>query len=189
MSAIWKTFFDRSFFKTHTPGLAGKQIGWIVSGPLSQIRNLHQILEGWTRIERANLVGIVTDEFGDAAAVDSLLDDLAERSVRYALDGTITPQTFVGVGGAMIFRDGVWGSLRTVFRADQRAYRRLGMYDFPQRDLRTIALNALTGVLFRIPAIRNVFASRIKEGMVQPYGKLLDELEAQAAGKPKPTEQ
>ena len=182
LSATWKTFFDRSFFKTHTPGFTGKQVGWIVSGPLSQIQNLRQILEGWTQLERANLVGIVTDEFGDATAIDGLLDDLAARSVRGALDGTVAPQTFLGTGGAKIFRDGVWGSLRTVFGADHRAYRRLGMYDFPQRDLRTRALNALTGVLLRIPAIRNVFVSRIKEGMVQPYRKLLAELEAQAAG-------
>jgi len=181
LSATWKTFFDRSFFKNHTPGFKGKQIGWIVSGPLSQIQNVRQILEGWTQIEYANLVGIVTDEFGDAAAIDSLLDDLAAQSVRSALNGTVAPQTFLGVGGAKIFRDGVWGSLRTVFRADHRAYKRLGMYDFPQRDLGTRALNALTGVLFRIPAIRNVFVSRIKEGMVQPYKKLLDQFEAQAA--------
>jgi multimeric flavodoxin WrbA len=181
LSATWKTFFDRSFFKTHTPGFTGKQFGWIVSGPLSQIQNLRQILEGWTQLERANLVGIVTDEFGDAAAIDGLLDNLAARSVRGALDGIVAPQTFLGIGGAKIFRDGVWGSLRTVFGADHRAYRRLGMYDFPQRDLRTRALNALTGVLLRIPVIRNVFVSRIKEGMVQPYRKLLVELKAQTA--------
>ena len=39
-------------------------------------------------------------------------------------------------------------------------------------------------VLIQIPAIRSVFVSRIREGMVQSYRRLLDQLEAQAAGLP-----
>ena len=45
LSSKWKQFFDRGFFNTHTPSLIGKQIGLIISGPLSQIPNLRQILE------------------------------------------------------------------------------------------------------------------------------------------------
>ena len=36
-------------------------------------------------------------------------------------------------------------------------------------------------VLYQTPAIRNVFVNMIKEGLLQPYGRLLDQLEAQAA--------
>jgi len=32
LSATWKQFFDRSFFKGHTPGLDGKQIGFVIAG-------------------------------------------------------------------------------------------------------------------------------------------------------------
>ena len=77
LSSRWKTFFDRSFFKTHTPTLIGKQIAFIISGPLSQIAPLREVLQAWVEIERANLVGFITDEEGDAAEIDGRLDGLA----------------------------------------------------------------------------------------------------------------
>jgi hypothetical protein len=39
----WKTFYDRAFFWNHTPLLVGKQIAYIISGPLSQNLYLIQI--------------------------------------------------------------------------------------------------------------------------------------------------
>jgi len=65
LSAKWKTFFDRSFFNGHAPSLAGKQFGFIISGPLSQIPNLRQILEAYVEMQQANPAGFVTDESGD----------------------------------------------------------------------------------------------------------------------------
>jgi len=47
LSARCKMFFDRSFFNGHKPSLAGKQVGFIISGPLSQIPNLKQVLEAY----------------------------------------------------------------------------------------------------------------------------------------------
>jgi hypothetical protein len=63
--------------------------------------------------------------------------------------------------------------LRTVFQADHRAYRQMGIYDFPQRDWGVRALNAVTGVLFRIPQVREGFAQQVKQQMVQPYRKFV----------------
>lgn len=175
LSSTWKTFFDRSFFMTHTPSLVGKQFGFIIAGPLGRNENLQQILESWVELQQSHLVGIVTDEYDDSADIDGLLDALAAKLVRSAERDYQKPQTFLGVGGTKLFRDDVWGNLRTVFRADHRAYRRMGIYDFPQRDLRTRAVNAVTGLLFRIPKVRQVFTDRIKEGMVQPYRRILEE--------------
>jgi multimeric flavodoxin WrbA len=45
LSSNWKLFFNRSFFNAHTPSLVGKQFGFIVCRPLSQVPNLRQILE------------------------------------------------------------------------------------------------------------------------------------------------
>ncbi|MFL7792202.1 MAG: NAD(P)H-dependent oxidoreductase, partial [Anaerolineae bacterium] len=173
LSSLWKTFFDRSFFNTHTPSLTGKQFGFIISGPLSQIPNLREILEGWTQFQHSNLVGFVTDEatsnVGDnSAATDGLLHDLARRLVRCANGGYIQPQTFLGVGGIKVFRDDVWGELRIPFQADHRAYKRLGIYDFPHKDIRVRLLNTLVAPLFRIPKVREEFTKNIKEGMIQP---------------------
>jgi len=40
LSSRWKLFFDRSFFNNHVPVMTDKQLGFIISGPLSQIPNL-----------------------------------------------------------------------------------------------------------------------------------------------------
>jgi hypothetical protein len=121
-------------------------------------------------------VGFVTDEFGDSAHVDNLLQSLAERLARFADSGYIQPHTFLSVGGMKVFRDDVWGRLRAVFQADHRAYKRMGVYDdFPQRNLKVRLLNAVATPLFRIPWVREAFTSRIKEGMVLPYQRVLQD--------------
>jgi multimeric flavodoxin WrbA len=178
LSSLWKTFFDRSFFNTHTPSLTGKQFGFIISGPLGQITNLREILEGWTEFQHSNLVGFVTDEGDgnvgdDNTTVDGLLHDLSRRLVRCADRAYIQPQTFLGLGGIKVFRDDVWGKLRIAFQADHRTYKRLGIYDFPQRNIRVRLLNALIVPLFRIPKVREEFTKNIKNGMIQPYQKVL----------------
>jgi multimeric flavodoxin WrbA len=173
LSSLWKTFFDRSFFNTHTPSLMGKQCGFIISGPLGQIPNLREILEGWIQFQHSNLVGFVTDEADDGAIIDSLLHDLARRLVRCADVGYFQPQTFLGVGGIKVFRDDIWGELRIPFQADHRAYKRLGVYDFPHKDIKTRLLNTFVMPLFRIPKVREEFTKNIKEGMIQPYQKVL----------------
>jgi len=42
LSWKWRQFFDRSFFNTHTPSLAGKQIAFLVAGPLSQLPDMRE---------------------------------------------------------------------------------------------------------------------------------------------------
>ena len=147
-----------------------RQFGFIISGPLSQIPNLREILEGWIQMQRSNLVGFVTDEGG---AIDDLLHDLARRLVRFADRAYIEPQTFLGVGGIKVFRDDVWSKLRIAFQADHRTYKKLGIYDFPQKDIRTRLLNALIVPLFRIPKVREEFTKNIKDGMIQSYQRVL----------------
>lgn len=99
LSSRWKMFFDRSFFNTHTPSFSGKQIAYIISGPLSQIPNLRQVLEGWTELQQANLLEMVTDEFGTSAEIDGLLEGLAQRLCWSAEKNYLRPETFLGVGG------------------------------------------------------------------------------------------
>ena len=63
--------------------------------------------------------------------MDPALDRLAESWCNSPC-GYIKPRTFLGVAGMKIFRDDIWSELRVVFRADHRAYKSLGYYDFPQ---------------------------------------------------------
>jgi multimeric flavodoxin WrbA len=173
LSSTWKNFFDRSFFNTHTPSLVGKQFAFLISGPLTQNANLRQILEAWVELQQSNLVAFVTDEYGDCCELDRLLHDLAENLVCCAGTGYIRPQTFLGVGGMKVFRDDIWGRLRTVFRADHQAYKQMGLYDFPQNDWEIRALNAATATLLKVPRFREEFARRIKSQMVQSYQKVV----------------
>lgn len=174
LSSTWKTYFDRSFFNTHTPTLIGKQFLFLISGPLGQATTLRQVLEAWTQIQRSNVVGFVGDDEGDSAHMDALIESMAARAVRFAQQGYIAPQNFLGVGGMKIFRDDVWGRLRIVFQADHRAYKRLGIYDFPQRSLSLRLMNAVISLLFRLPKIRTEFTRRIRSEMVKPYQRVLE---------------
>ena len=173
LSARWKVFFDRSFFRGHVPSLVGKQLAWVVAGPLRQLPNLRQIMEAYTELHSANLLGIVTDEYADSAQIDALLDDLAARGVDWAASGYLRPVSFLEVGGHKLFRDRIWSDLRLVFQADHRYYRANDLYDFPQRKLGVRLLNLFVP-LIRLPFIRRRFVPRIKEAMVTPYRRVVD---------------
>jgi multimeric flavodoxin WrbA len=172
LSARWKTFFDRSFFNTHTPGLTGKQVALVISGPLSQNQNLMEIFEGYFQFQSADLAGVVSDESGDSADLERLLDGLMERALAFSQAGYVHPQTFLGVGGMMIFRDDIYGRLRIAFAADHRAFRRLGLYKtFPQRELGTRAQNVFVAPILNLSHVRRRFDKMIKKQMVQPHIK------------------
>ena len=173
LSSRWKMFFDRSFFNGHAPSLIGKQLGFIISGPLSQIPNLRQILEAHAEMQRANLAGIVTDEYGDAAEIDNLLQNLAGRLVRFAASGYIRTPTFLGIGGAKLFRDEVWGRLRFPFRADYLAYKKLGVFDFPQKQYKMRIQSVIMSLLSKSPAFRKEVNKRMTEEMIKPLQKVL----------------
>lgn len=177
LSSRWKLFFDRSFFNTHTPSLIGKQIGFIISGPLSQIPNLRQILEAYTEWEQANLVGFVTDEYEDSARLDALLQSFAERLIHFSEKNYLKPQTFLGVGAMKIFRDDVWGKLRFPFQADHKFYRRHGLYDFPYKHYKARMVNAILILLTKIPSMRKeIYRKRMKEEMVKPFQKVVEKI-------------
>lgn len=168
LSSRWKTYFDRSFFNTHTPTLKGKQIAFLIAGPLGQIPNLRQILVAYGEFQEANLVGIVTDEAGDSREIDQLLKELAVSLVRPAVEGYTRPMTFLGVGGRKIFRDEVWGKLRFVFQSDHRYYKAHGLYDFPYKNFKMRRMNLLMTMLTKIPPFRKKFIKVLKEQMVKP---------------------
>jgi hypothetical protein len=125
--------------------------------------------------EQANLVGIVTDEGEDSGEIDGRIEVLARQLSACAMSGYISPPTFLGIGGQKIFRDEIWASLRVVFRADHRYYRRHGLYDFPKRTLKRRATDALLSLLLKIPSFRREYRKRIKEEMVKPLQKVVEQ--------------
>ena len=173
LSSAWKQFFDRSFFKGHTPSLEGKQIGFVIAGPLHQIPHLKEALEGWADNGGCHAL-FVTDEVDTAGELDALLDTMAERLTQGAEIGYIPPHTFYGVGGHKIFRDFIYARTRMVFQADYRFFREHDMFDFPQADYKNRLINAILIPLTRIPGFRkNVFAE-MKYHMLAPFRSVLE---------------
>jgi multimeric flavodoxin WrbA len=177
LSSAWKMYLDRSFFMNHTPALQGKQFGVLFSGPLSRLENLREILSAFAEWQGMNPVDFVSDELEDHARIDQALQALARRLVRFSRKEYIRPSTFLGVGGMKIFRDAIWGPHRFVFQADHRYFKRHGLYDFPQNDIRTVLVNAAMMLLTKIPAFRRLlFKKMIKPKMVEPHQKVLKKL-------------
>ncbi|MGL4370467.1 MAG: flavodoxin family protein, partial [Spirochaetota bacterium] len=108
LTAQFKRFFDRSFYMNHQPVYTGKQIGWLISGPLGQIPNLRQIMEAYADVSRGNIAGIISDESGDSSFIDAQIDTLASRAVSFARNSYVAPSTFLGDGGRRLFRDEIW---------------------------------------------------------------------------------
>ena len=168
LSSRWKLFFDRSFYNTHQPVLSGKQVGFLISGPLGQNENLRQTLAAYTEGMGANLAGFVTDEPGDSAAIDARLHEFALTAVRLAMQSYLQPATFLGIAGAKVMRDEIWGPLRFAFLADHRYFKKHGMYRFPQKRYKMRMRNALMTLMMSIPATRKGIEKRITEEMVKP---------------------
>jgi multimeric flavodoxin WrbA len=177
LSSKWKTFFDRAFFWNHTPSLAGKQIGYIISGPLSQNQNLIQILEASSIArQHAGHVDIISDECENSSKIDGQLQSLAERLIRFSKKGYIKPQNFLGVGGHKVFRDDIWGRLRPIWQADHRYYRSHGLYDFPQRDIKIRIFRPIMMLLTKIPKFRKGFYGGVKTFPAKRYSRLIENI-------------
>lgn len=174
LSSKWKLFFDRSFFHNHVPSLIGKQIGFIISGPLSQLHNLREIFEGYAEWQQANLVDFVTDEWKTSAEIDALLERFTECLVRFTNKNYVKPHTFLGFAGMKVFRDHIWGRCRFPFRADHLFYKKHRLYDFPQKDFKTRIVNSILLLLTKIPIVRKeIYSKRINEETIKPLQKVL----------------
>ena len=177
LSSLWKTFFDRAFFWTHTPSLPRKQIAYIISGPVSQNQNLLQMLEGHVAARQsANLVDIVSDESADSKNIDGLLGRLAWQAVRYAEEDFVRPQNFLGVGGHKIFRDEIFGHIRSVWQADHRYFRKHGLYDFEQKKTGLRIINFFLLLACKIPSFRRKYYKNIRKFIAGRYEKSLAKL-------------
>ena len=163
-SARWKSFLDRRFYMTHQPGLPEKQVGYLISGPLSAEQNLRQIILASAEIDQAHLVDVITDEFASSAELDQAISGFSEKLIRCATVQARQPKTFLGVGAAKIFRDEIWGHLRFVFQADYKYLKTHGMIDFPQSNISTRLMHLIIP-LSRIAPIKKQIQDNTKDMM------------------------
>ncbi len=126
LSSRFKLYYDRSFCYTHIPFFKGMQIGYIISGKLSENENLRQILELYTGEDR-NLIGFITDESENNDIIDREIYTFAKIGVSYSERDYSKPDTFLGVASGKLFSDFIGGQLGGIFTADYRYYKNNGM--------------------------------------------------------------
>ena len=175
LSADIKQVLDRSFFLGHVPCMTGKQFGYLIEGPFTQLATLSEVLTAYPAMQGANLAGFVTDEGGDSATIDARIDALAERCLRLSRSGYVAPATFPVVAGHKLFRDEIWGGMRAVFKADHRHYKQDGLYDFPQNNYPNRIRTFLFSLFLSLPPVRNEAILNMKKHMIQPFGRVFNE--------------
>ncbi len=169
LSARWKMFLDRCFFKNHAPQFENKQLLYLVSGAFSQTPNIREILEAWAQIQRGNIVDFVSDEVEDSAILDMNISAIVRKSIRYSEQNLKREDNFLGVGGMKIFRDDIYGALRFPFVADYKAYKKLGIFDSLKKSFKIKLLHSMMYLLIKIPSIRKkIYKSMMIPQMVKP---------------------
>ncbi len=164
MGSRMKLYDDRQFCNGHRTVTAGMPMGYLIQGDLDAEPNLRMIIEGRGQVGGNFLAGVATDARG--------VSQLA-KTLEYALSVRLTqPSNFLGVGGMKIFRDLIW-VMRGMMKADHEFYRSHGLYDFPQKEKGTIAKMKLVGALLSNPKVMARMGSRMNEGMLAPYEKVL----------------
>ena len=172
MGARFKMYDDRQFCNGHRTVTIGMPVGYLISGSYSRETNLQMILEGRAQVGSNILAGIATDEVDTDAAIDRLAESLT-----YALENKNTgPQNFLGVGGMKIFRDLIY-QMRGFMRADHKFFKSHGQYDFPQKKWPQSLAMYLVGAMIANPKIHAKMGSKMNEGMLMPYKKVLEDME------------
>jgi len=169
ISSLWKKFFDRAFFHTHTPSMTGKQLSFVLSGNYTLLDNMKEFTKAFSQWQRANLVGVVSDESSDNKTIDYQIESVANMAIEMSNINFVAPWSFLGIGGHKIFRDDIWGRLRFVFQADHKYYEENGFYDFPQYDEKAIELNENMMKLTADPEMRIKIKKMVKDQMVAPF--------------------
>ena len=168
MGSRFKMYDDRQFCNGHRTVTMGTPFGYLVAGDYSREENLRLLLEARAQVGGNFLAGVATDE-GD---VDKDIDTLA-ATVAYAMEKRYAPpRSFLGVGGMKIFRDLIY-MMRGLMRADHKFFKSHGQYDFPQKKWKTSWMMYLVGWMMNNPAIKRKAGSRMSEGMIAPYKKIL----------------
>ena len=175
MGARFKLYDDRNFCNGHRTVTIGMPIGYLVSGNYSAEPNLQMIVEARAQVGSNFMAGVATDEQNPDAEIDRLAANL-----EYALEHSyVPPQNFYGIGGMKIFRDLIW-LMQGMMRADHKFYKEHGQYDFPQKKWPDMLKMYLVGELLANPKLKAKAGSKMNEGMIAPYKKVLDKARKQA---------
>lgn len=153
--------------------MMGKSIGYIVSGPLRHEPSLREVLEARSEVGQLFLLDIVTDEYETDQEITSLLINLAEKTMWAMEQRPQRPANFMGVGGMKVFRDLIY-VMQGLMQEDHRFYKKHGLYDFPQKQVKQILQMKLIGLLLKSPKTRKKMGTRMNEAILKPYTEAID---------------
>jgi hypothetical protein len=105
--------------------------------------------------------------------ITSLLINLAERTMWAVENKPQRPANFVGVGGMKVFRDLIY-VMQGLMQEDHRFYRKHGLYDFPQKQVKRILQMKLIGLLLKSPKMRKKMGTHMNEAMLRQYTEVID---------------
>ncbi len=171
MGARFKMYDDRNFCNGHRTVTIGMPIGYLISGDLAAEVNLQTVIEARAQVGSNFLAGIATDQVDPDAEIDMLSQRLC-----YALENKyVPPQNFYGIGGMKVFRDLIW-LMQGMMRADHKFYKAHKQYDFPQKQWPKMLAMYAVGAMIGNPKLKAKIGSKMNEGMLMPYNKVLDKL-------------
>lgn len=176
MGTIFKTYDDRQFCNGHRTVTMGMPFGYLISGNYSLEKNLQMIVEGRAEVGGNFLAGVATDEFSPNTEIDAL----AKRLDYAVKEKYVQPSNFLGVGGMKIFRDLIW-QMQGMMKADHKFYKAHGLYDFPQKKRGTMLAMYLVGAVMRSPKLKKKMGSKMNEGMLMPYRKVLEKADKKSS--------
>lgn len=178
-SSLFKAFRDRSFVFNHVPYFKHKPTLWLISGPLSQLPGLQEVIAATCEAGEMGYAGSISDE-AEPHELGTHLTGAAVRLHRM-IETELAPQeTFRTVGGRKLFRDFVY--LNPVFRRDRSYYRKQRMFDFPQKKRGLRLGGAVIRLLLHIPPFRRKVYSDMSSFMLQNMDRMIERLEKGADG-------
>ena len=178
MGSRFKTFDDRQFCNGHRTVTMGKPVGYLVDGCLDREENLRMVMEARAQVGGNFFAGAASNTTGKEQEIRMLA-----RTLEYAVQNHYSqPKNFYGVGGLKIFRDLIY-QMQGLMREDHRFYKEHGFYDFPQKKKAMIAAMYLVGTMMNNPKISKKLGSKMTEGMLMPYQKVLKDHEKKPAGR------
>ena len=170
MGSLFKLYDDRQFCNGHRTVTMGMPMAYLISGDYSREFNLQMIIEGRAQVGCNFLAGVATDETDPNHEIDQMAASLA-----YAIKNKyVPPQNFYGIGGMKIFRDLIW-MMQGMMKADHKFYKEQKQYDFPQKKWPMMLAMYAVGALLGSPKLLSKMGSKMNEGMVMPYKKIVDE--------------
>lgn len=169
MGSLFKMYDDRQFCNGHRTVTMGKPIGYLVSGCLSNEPDLTMVMEARSEAGGNFHAGIASDEFRP----DEEIRRLALVTSYAVAHQYNEPRNFYGVGGLKVFRDLIW-QMQGLMKEDHRFYKKHGFYDFPQKKAGTMLAMYAVGAMMTNPKIQKKIGSKMTEGMVMPYKKIIE---------------